>query len=259
MRQWLTAAEIAEADLPGLPQTKRGVALLAERHRWDEHPSYCRERIGQGGGREYHVELLPLEARIAWATRHGGRIAEAAEDAVAAAPDLSIPVPPAAAAARDARLHIMGLIDAISRESGFSRLQAAAWYAPRYNAAKESVPAWVREALPRLSGRSLRRWFAAASSDGVDRLAVDRGAARRASGLLDTAHGGQIKVRALALMARNQHLSADHIRETLVDAFGGTIDGQPFPHVRTLQAALKRWRRVHAQELLAITNPDAFK
>jgi transposase InsO family protein len=259
MKHWLTAAEIAEAGLPGLPVTREAVARLAQDKGWRDHPHFARERQGRGGGFEYFLELLPLEARIAWATRHGGVIAEAAEDAVAAAPDLSVAVPPAAALARDARIHVMGVIDAIARESGFTRLQATTWYVPRYNIGKEAVPAWVREALPRISERSIRRWFAAAGRDGVDCLAVDRGASRRACGLLDTAMEGRIKLRALALIANNHHLSADHVRETLIDTFGAVIEGQPFPHIRTLQSALKRWRRVHAQELLALTNPDAFK
>lgn len=64
MKAWLTAQEIAELRLSGLPKTKRRVNALADRHDWSEDPERCRERAGRGGGLEYHVSLLPLPARI---------------------------------------------------------------------------------------------------------------------------------------------------------------------------------------------------
>lgn len=61
---WLSAAEIAERALPGLPGTKRGVLLLAERCAWNASP-YARQRSGRGGGWEYHIGLLPHDAQRA--------------------------------------------------------------------------------------------------------------------------------------------------------------------------------------------------
>ena len=57
---WFSAQEIAEAGLPGLPRSKRGVALLAARLGWDGR---ARRRDGRGGGLEYPVDLFPLEAQ----------------------------------------------------------------------------------------------------------------------------------------------------------------------------------------------------
>lgn len=70
MKEWLTAKEIAEYSLPSLPATERAVQLLAKRSRWDIHrtPSghdAVRKREGRGGGSEYHVSLLPDDARTA--------------------------------------------------------------------------------------------------------------------------------------------------------------------------------------------------
>lgn len=65
---WLTAAEIAERDLPGLPTNKRAVNDFARRHGWatqrlpDGKP-LARPRAGRGGGIEYHSSQLPIEAQ----------------------------------------------------------------------------------------------------------------------------------------------------------------------------------------------------
>ena len=55
---WLTAGEIAELRLAGMPATKRGVQKHAARHGW-RTSARARRRAGQGGGWEYHVSLLP--------------------------------------------------------------------------------------------------------------------------------------------------------------------------------------------------------
>lgn len=53
----LSAAEIAQLGLPGLPASKRGVQMLADRERW----TWVR-RTGRGGGRAYSLTHLPEQA-----------------------------------------------------------------------------------------------------------------------------------------------------------------------------------------------------
>lgn len=65
---WLSAQEIADARLPGLPKNKRKVNELASRERWAfkvaaDGSALARTRKGRGGGIEYHVDLLPSAAR----------------------------------------------------------------------------------------------------------------------------------------------------------------------------------------------------
>lgn len=57
-RTHLSAQEIASLALDGLPETKRGIQLLAERTGWNWMP-----RAGRGGGRMYLVADLPERAR----------------------------------------------------------------------------------------------------------------------------------------------------------------------------------------------------
>lgn len=65
---WLSAKEIADAGLPGLPADKRKVTELIALERWaaragaDGRPLH-RVRKGRGGGYEWHSSLLPERAR----------------------------------------------------------------------------------------------------------------------------------------------------------------------------------------------------
>ena len=99
MKEWMTAGEIAEARLPDLPSTKRGVALRAVAEGWDEHPVWARKRAGKGGGFEYYFRLLPLLAQIAFSQRHTV-IGRAANDEPAQAVAVTEPISARAAQER---------------------------------------------------------------------------------------------------------------------------------------------------------------
>ncbi|MEW5687200.1 MAG: transposase domain-containing protein [Pseudomonadota bacterium] len=68
VQEWFSAAELAALELPGVPSTKRGVQMLADREAWDAavdptRGALARKRKGRGGGVEYHAALLPEAAR----------------------------------------------------------------------------------------------------------------------------------------------------------------------------------------------------
>lgn len=73
-REWFTAAELAELNLPGLPGDKRSLNRRAKDERWQQRRDanaqlLARPRAGRGGGVEFHVSLLPGLARLALAER----------------------------------------------------------------------------------------------------------------------------------------------------------------------------------------------
>lgn len=57
-QEWFTAIELA--GKPGMPDTKSGVIRKVRREDWNS-----RTRKARGGGREYHLESLPIETQAA--------------------------------------------------------------------------------------------------------------------------------------------------------------------------------------------------
>lgn len=64
-QEWWTAAEIADAALPDMPATKRGVNEVADRLNWRGTPNGARRRAARGGGWEYSWKLFPARAQRA--------------------------------------------------------------------------------------------------------------------------------------------------------------------------------------------------
>lgn len=268
MKLWLTPDEIAKLALPGLPATKRNVNAFALVSGWSRREHLCRPRTGPGGGFEYHLDLLPPDARRAYVARLmpdavPEDVAEAAEAEPAAAR-----MRDDAAEARDARLAILAAAERVFTSARLPRQNADGLTAIDYNAGRLTLPDWVRARVPALTPRTLKRWRAIVASGRTADLAVDRGAARRGLGVLDTAEEGRVRIYALALIARQPHLSADHVREMLRTRFGetltvirsgGEIKTVPLPPIRTVQDALRRWKDTEKVALTAITNPDAYK
>ncbi len=59
-KNFFTARELAGIELPGVPSTESAILRKAKKERWQS-----RKREGKGGGREYGIESLPAEARMA--------------------------------------------------------------------------------------------------------------------------------------------------------------------------------------------------
>ncbi|HED5569744.1 TPA: transposase [Yersinia enterocolitica] len=76
-----TAQELAEMRLPGVPETRPGVAARAKKQAWD-----FRARSGRGGGNEYSIESLPKEAQEAIRSRMYQAILETKSNVDAVSP-----------------------------------------------------------------------------------------------------------------------------------------------------------------------------
>lgn len=271
MKEWLTAQEIAELRLARMPTTKFGVQKYAGRNSWSEDLTRCRQRAGRGGGMEYHVSLLPLPARVDLHRRE--LTVEGIDDAaarVAAAEPGAASLSARAAEQRDARLAILATADKLRGSApGLSVSASDSAFARLYNAGKVEVPGWVRSAVPQISPRSLARWRAARKQGRTASLGVDRAAARKGKGLLEAAEGGDVRTYILALIIHQPHLTADHIRTlvrarfgdrlTVTDPATGESRTHQVPPIRTFQHHLKALKRVRKTDLVALTDPDAFR
>lgn len=65
LKEWFSPAELAVLALNGLPGSKRGINLRAADEGWQGRLDLARQPLArrQGGGWEYHVTVLPLEAQ----------------------------------------------------------------------------------------------------------------------------------------------------------------------------------------------------
>lgn len=271
MSTWMTAAEIAAAKLPGMPTTKRGVAVKAQAEGWDQNPALARARQGRGGGFEYDVRILPTLARMVLLQREitVGVPAVSEQDALAEAPAT---LTDRAARERDARLAIIAAFEQFAaglpkqRHAGHLQL-----FQDKYNLRSLRIEPWVLELVPSISKRSVDRWRAARKVGATSKLAVDRAQARKGTGVLDQANEGKVRTAILALLAQNAHMSAGHIRVQIESLFGsklwvpykgaapGMTKGVPVPPVRTFQnfiAALKVDNKV---VLTKLTDPDRYR
>jgi putative transposase len=256
MKTWFSADELASLELPGFPATKRGINEYAEREGWTSKPGKARLRSGRGGGVEYHVDLLPPETLAIYASRLIGAVEPSDSIARAAASEPSAgKLAASALEARDARLALVSAANRFARDGKMPFRTADAAFCALYNARAIDVSDWIRAHVKELSARSLRRWRDAVDAEKATRLAVDRGAARRGKGALETAFDGAVKTFVLAHLARQPHLSAHHLRALVCDAFPDF----EAPPVRTFQRQAALWKVEHRVALTQITNPDAFK
>jgi transposase InsO family protein len=263
VKLWLNPAEIAELALPGLPTTKRNVNLLAEREDWSRFSGLCRPRAGRGGGVEYHVNLLPVAARTAYFGAHVPVEAAAtgAAEALQAAPEPAAGTVRAATLQLDARLAVLGALKAFTRSSGLRQTVAIGHFVDLYNLGRVDLPDWAGKVLPRLSARTVRRWLESAREGETERLAVDKGAARRGQGVLDAAFDGEIKHFALAVHSFNELYTARQIYETVRAEFGARLaaEGLALPVQRAFEIRFKAWKQEHAAGLLRMMDPDGFR
>jgi transposase InsO family protein len=255
---FLSAAEIAAEMLPGLPTVERAVKRNAVKGGWIARP-----RAGRGGGFEYAVDSLPPAARAAYVGRHIEAIEIPASIAREAAsePD-AVTINGNAASARDARLAILVLADRVAETARIGHKRADAHFADLYNTGAVDIAPWIKAEVGTVSRASLARWRSFARAGKKSKLAVDRSAARKGTGVLDRANDGAVRTFILALIAKQPQLTAHHLRALTADRFPQLeIREQPkrLPPIRTFQQTLKTWRASYRVELESIRNPDGFK
>ncbi|WP_418459805.1 DDE-type integrase/transposase/recombinase [Brucella intermedia] len=264
MKEWMTAKQIAEEKLPGIPHSESGMIRHAKRHNWTSYPSLCRGRADVGGGLQYHYRLLPTLAQIAYVQRYmvTGRV-----DPVLNTPpevQTAVSLTDRAQRERDARLAVVAAFELFLKGLSLSVQGALFVFCDRYNVGMIQVDPWVKETLPSISQRSVFRWRAAKAKGAKDALAVDRSEARKGKGLLETANGGDVRSFILAWIASNPHLSADVIRGYCEDHFGSELtdrngEMKPLPPVRTFQHFIAALKTDEKLVLTKITDPDKFR
>jgi transposase InsO family protein len=283
---WWTALEIAEAALPEMPETKRGVNIIADREQWrtklaKDGTPLTRERKGYGGGWEYHISLLPEAARVELALRAQREAAEAragsspnGEQSPSTLTDSDGDGEQAPQSLRDsspggergpsnggkaqqraeARAVILQACGQFLSDADLPVEQGLHVFAARYSAGDIPVPDWVRRIKPSVSRGSLRNWRKAAEREGLGRLAGNYGN-RAGSGVID--RNPAMRDLVLGMLHQFPHASAAHVRDAIRARFD---DGATeLPSYRSVQRWLTEWKRANKQVIAKATNPDGWK
>lgn len=264
MKEWLTAREIAQEALPGLPTSESAVIRYARREEWQSVPSLCRARNGVGGGLEYHYRLFPTLAQVTYVQRYMVVGSEPVDQQPEPEPAASASLTERARRERDARLAVVAAFETFSKGLPISVQASMFIFCDRWNMNMIQADAWVKEILPQISQRSVFRWRSAKQAGAKDKLAVDRSEARKGKGLLDTANDGEVRAFVLAWIAKNPALSADAIRGYCEHHFGSELTDRngelkPLPPPRTFQHFIAQLKADEKVVLTKITNPDQFR
>ena len=255
MRDWLSAKDLAALALPGLPATERGWRDHAEREGWIASGK-ARARAGRGGGLEFHIDLLPATALAAYVSQNIGAATLRPEDAAAAGiAEEPAPLTLLAQESRDARLVVLAACERFSRDTMRTRKRGDATFCALYNMGKIEVEPWVRAHVTTLSTQSLTRWRGLKRAVGISRLGVDKGAARRGKGKIESGADGRVYAFLRAAIVKNRHFSAEHLQGLLRAEFPGAADVSK----RTIQRVRKKIEEQDKVLITAVRNPDAFK
>jgi transposase InsO family protein len=264
MQVWFTAGELAdravEGAMPGLPATQRGIQKLAEREGWATRCAQARPRQGRegGGGLEYHLDLLPLPTRLAYAASFVSALKP---------PRPSIPADEgltgSARRQRDARLVLVGLADRLRSESALSVIASDTYLSSLYNGGHIVVAPWVRQTVKAISAPTLARWRKTARTNEL-RLGVEAARNRAGTGVLDLADGGAVKTLILAVLAKQPLTKAETVLDMVAARYpqglpvrkGKTV---PVPPIRAFQRALKSWKTQYRNELAKLADPDGYR
>lgn len=264
---WFTAQEFADASksgvFVGLPTDKRNIDRMIARENWQRYHALVKVEKGRGGIiTRYHINLLPLDVRIAYFSRF-----ISAEGAELASP---LPLPGGAdlteraRLSRDAKMLVLRMVDRFQRMSGLASVAADDLFAQMFNAGRVQLPDWASETVGKISPRTLARWRAAAREAGADALGHDPSLARKGTGILETANEGAVKLSILGWLVNHPALAAEELRDLIEDEYGDELvdrngELRPLPEVRAFQYYLKELKAVENVVLTKITDPDGYK
>lgn len=260
---WIPTSDLI--GLPGVPTTHQSITRIARTAQWTR-----RRRKATGGGYEYHISALPPETRGAFLSREcpdqvaageiaAHRAAMAADiESRATAAKLEETLATAAGLAgerarrADARLAVIRYFETFIEARGISMRQGAAAFCKLYTDGAINAEDWVRDAVPGVTAKTLKRWRSTIRRAGVAGLAGKYGN-RKGAGKID---GNPAVLSFLtAFLTEKPHASAQRAMRGLRARF----DGAELPAYRTVQRWLEKYRRENEETLTAVANPDEWK
>ncbi len=175
MREYFSLSDLS--GLPGLPITRRGVAVFAARAHWP-----FRKRQASGGGREYHVSCLPESARLDLMRREADRYIQTRPPKIEGIDDLANLVlgekakalsslPPRYQRLALARYIVVQSAKKFSQSAFVPKWPGWKTFSELYNAGSFPVEAFASSEVKKVSAATLYNWSTALDAGGVIALA----------------------------------------------------------------------------------------
>lgn len=263
-----TARELAALKLKGWPTHVSNFISRAKKEGWPSSPNE-----GRGGGQKYPFATLPIELQKAIIFKladdndlHGmgnsyNALAPVADVARISGEDR-----------RNAKLTIVALFDKFRASCGMAMMDAEETFIKLYATERANkiggiVPAWLFDIYPEFSARSLHRWRSLAEKN-VQKLGGSYGN-RKGTSILQRAEDGEVANFIAAILVKETHFKAGHVRDACRARFGDTVTVTDknteqvtqvtLPQIRAFERFIAEWKVTHADIHLKMTNPDAYK
>ncbi|MFO1421215.1 MAG: DDE-type integrase/transposase/recombinase [Candidatus Competibacteraceae bacterium] len=237
-----------------------GISVQAVNQRAGREKWPSRKRTGRGGGREYPLSALPVEAQAALIGRESPQSPQPTPPAPPPTPPKSRELDPLAKAAGDAaaaqlqgkakaRLDAkLSLLDSFSGLSGGALMAAVV----RYNAGELPVPDHVRAVVPAVSVSTIHRWRDHAQRLGLVRVAGKYGN-RKGTGHIDSQP--ELGAALRGLIVETPHVRPGFAREWL----GARYPERELPSPMTLRRWMVGWKNENAELYCRLSDPDRWK
>lgn len=268
IKQWYTAREFAEFALEGMPRTERSFQRMALNKEWKNR---CRNAIG--GGKEYHIDNLPENAKISLIERVVGEERLLQMESEADSYQLKQERGRAKFTEEErttARIIIVSLFDNFRASMAMGITDAEKPFLDLYvtEGKKDNshiIPAWIFEIYPKFSIPTLRLWRANRKTGAIK----SKYGNRKGKGVIERAENGELSQFIIALITKQTHITAGNVRDacrlefgetvTVIDAKTGNESQKDLPNVRTFERFIQKWKEENKGLFLKLTDPDTFK
>ena len=271
IKEWYTARELAQMNLPEVPATFFGIRKKAELSNWE----FRKKKSGKGF--EYHLSSLPEAAQLHLSKEIASNpvVRSLSSNAFQHAPRKNSVLPVATEEDKQsARMIIVQLFEKFKISSNLKVIHARKKFVDLYNTSRNLhdvaiVPEWIYDIYPEISDRSLRRWRSATEKNNGLAPNVRKYGNRRGGGIIERAEKGDLKTYIIALILKQPHLTGGHLRDLCRARFGETVfvenlktgvgEEKELPQVRTIERFVYNWRRDNNEIHQKLTNPDGHK
>jgi len=269
MTQWLSIPQLD--GLPGLPASRPRRRELLERLGAPK-----RQRSSRGGGFEYHISALPRETQMALAARAASTVAglvKPAADALQAGREAERAATVKACADAMARFGVQleargafdpttnPRLDLFQRFETYHRLRGGAvWpaiveFCAMWERGEIEAHPNTRAAYPKLSDKTLDKWYRAWRLQGVEALLERK--PRKDKGQTALTRDPDLYEAFIAALAGIHDPTARQVHTVM--GFQLAQVGKEPPPQGTIKRWLREYKATHRVELLRFKNPDAFK